>query len=100
MHSRLRPFVLGVFCSLLVACNNENFENKGTISAGARFRLVIDQRDSARLLVDSATGDVWQLQPDPSGVSKWAKLANGPADAKALTPQQALGLGAKKASAS
>ncbi|MBI1814462.1 MAG: hypothetical protein HYR72_05755 [Deltaproteobacteria bacterium] len=73
-------------------CNNDNFANKGLINAGARFQLVLEANPlPARLLLDSATGDLWQLQPESAGASQWVRVASGPTDARLLKPQEILG---------
>jgi len=80
---------------LVAGCNNDNVVNHGEIRAGSRLRLVIDQHDSARLLFDSATGDMWQLQPASAGGSAWVRVASGPTDMRRLTASEAL-LGTSK----
>ena len=78
---------------LIAACNNDNFSNRGTITAGARFQLVVESRDTPnRLLFDLATGDLWELQPEASTAAKWVRIASGPPDARKLTPQEILGV--------
>ncbi len=78
-------------------CNNDNISNRGVITAGARFQLVIEEDPTpARLLLDSATGDLWQLQSESSGGARWVRVASGPADARVLTPQEVLGMQSAK----
>jgi hypothetical protein len=94
MCTHIRRFALGALCSasLLASCNNDNFANRGVITAGARFQLVAEAKDNpVRLLFDSATGDLWELATEPASGSRWVRLTSGPTDVKALTPRQALG---------
>lgn len=93
-----RQLVLGLLASVGLAagcshgCNNDNLANHGVITAAPRFQLVVEEDPTpARLLLDSATGDLWQLRTDPAGEAQWARVANGPTDARVLTPQQILG---------
>ena len=86
----------GLLSALFVAgcggCNNDNIHNSGVIHAAARFKLVIDtEPNRARLLLDTATGDLWQLEAQPTGGSQWVRVASAPADARALTPREILG---------
>jgi hypothetical protein len=77
-------------------CNNDNFANRGVITAGARFQLVVEKDSTpARLLLDSATGDLWELHSEPSGGTHWVRVASGPADARVLAPQEVLGMSRK-----
>ena len=104
MASTQRRLVSGGLVSVLLAgccsrggCNNDNFANRGVITAGTRFQLIVEEDPTpARLLLDSATGDLWQLQSESNGGAQWVRLANGPADARALTPQEVLGMQSRK----
>ena len=79
-------------CLFVTACNDDNFVNRGVITAAARFQMLGEQKeDPARLLFDSATGDLWRLQAE-SGGAQWVRVASGPADARVLTPQEVLGV--------
>ena len=99
MSLRTRPWVLAaavssvlVGCCRAGGCNNDNFANHGIINAAARFQLVIQGEPTpARLLLDSVTGDLWQLRDEPAGGARWVRVASGPVDARALTPQEVLG---------
>jgi hypothetical protein len=94
MWTQIGRFALGAVCGTLLfaSCNNDNFSNRGVVSAGARFQLVAEGKDTPEhLLFDSATGDLWQLATEPASGSRWVRLTSGPTDVKALTPQQALG---------
>lgn len=83
-------------CSL-VGCNNDNYENRGVITAGARFQLVVEEDPTpARLLLDSATGDLWQLHSESTGGAEWVRVASGPTDARVLTPQEVFGMQSAK----
>lgn len=74
-------------------CNNDNFANRGVITAGPRFQLVIEEGSTpSRLLLDSTTGDLWQLRNTAAGEPQWVRVTRGPADARVLTPQEALGM--------
>lgn len=94
-----RQLGLGAAVTLVLAgccgpggCNNDNFANRGVITAGARFQLIVEEDPTpARLLLDSATGDLWQLRGDPAGSAQWVRVASGPLDARVLTPQEILG---------
>ncbi len=78
-------------------CNNDNFANHGVITAGARFQLVVEEEPvPARLLLDSATGDLWQLRGDNAGSGQWVRIASGPVDARVLAPQEVLGVRSPK----
>lgn len=73
-------------------CNNDNFSNRGVISAGARFQLVVEEDPTpTRLLLDSATGDLWQLSAE-AAAARWIRVASGPNDARVLSPQESLGM--------
>ncbi len=95
-----RRLVWGGIASLLFAgccgsggCNNDNISNRGVITAGARFQLVVEEDPTpARLLLDSVTGDLWQLQSASSGGAQWVRVASGPADARVLRPEEVLGM--------
>lgn len=94
MWTQIGRFALGAVCSALLfaSCNNDNFSNRGVVSAGARFRFVAAGKATPEaLLFDSATGDVWQLATEPASGARWVHMTSGPTDAKALTPRQALG---------
>ena len=89
-----RRLILGGFVSavLLTACNNDNFSNRGAITAATRFQLVVtEQPNPARLLFDSATGDLWELRTEAASGAQWVRLASGPADIRSLTPGEILG---------
>ena len=76
---------------VLTACNNDNVHNAGVIATAPRFQLVAEKEPSAtRLLFDSATGDLWELRAETAGDFHWVRTASGPADARVLTPEQAL----------
>ena len=78
-------------------CNNDNFANHGTITPGARFQLVIEKDPTpARLLLDSVTGDLWELRSEPSAGTQWVRVASGPTDARVLSPQEVLGMRSAK----
>ncbi len=104
MSFRIRELARAGLLSLLLAgccraggCNNDNFANRGVITAGARFQLVIEKDPApARLLLDSVTGDLWQLRSEPSGEAQWVRVASGPTDARVLSPQEALGMHSSK----
>jgi hypothetical protein len=104
MASTKRRLVSSGVASILFAgccspggCNNDNFANRGVITAGARFQLVVEQEPTpARLLLDAATGDLWQLRGDPAGGAQWVRVATGPADARVLAPQEILGVRSPK----
>jgi hypothetical protein len=87
--------IAGAVTAFIVsACNNDNFANRGVIAAGARFQLMVEEPPSAaRLLLDSATGDLWQLKSESSASSRWIRVASGPADARVLKAQEILGMG-------
>ena len=99
-----RRLVCGGVASVLLGgccspggCNNDNFSNRGVITAGARFQLVVEEDPTpARLLLDSATGDLWQLHSESTGGAQWVRVASGPADARVLTPQEVLGMQSAK----
>jgi hypothetical protein len=100
MASTKRRLVCGCVASVFLAgcwgpagCNNGNLSNRGVITAGARFQLVVEEDPTpARLLVDTATGDLWQLQSESPGGARWVRVASGPADARVLTPQEIVGM--------
>ena len=103
MLSARHRLVFGTFASVLLTggcargCNNDNFANRGVIAAGARFQLVVEEDPTpARLLLDSATGDLWQLRSESTGSPQWVRVATGPADARVLTPQEVLGMQSPK----
>ncbi len=90
-----RRFILGaLFSAMLVAgCNNDNFANNGVLAAGGRFRVIVARPPNpAHLLLDSATGDLWELHTEPAGGSQWVRMASGPTDVRVLTPQEFLGV--------
>jgi hypothetical protein len=94
MYIHIGRFALVALCGalLLASCNNDNFANRGVITAGARFQLVAEgKHNPEHLLFDSATGDLWQLATEPASGSRWVRMTSGPTDVKALTPRQALG---------
>ena len=96
MCHRIWRLALGASAMLFVsACNNDNFINRGELTAASRFQLTIDQ-DNARLLFDSATGDLWQLQPESTNGSQWVRVASGPATARVLTTREVLGVGTER----
>lgn len=91
---RWLPLTILLAAPLIGACNNDNFANRGTVVAGARFQFIIDssQSPAVRLLLDSATGDLWQLRAESDGGGRWTRLARGPDDARLLSAQEALGM--------
>jgi hypothetical protein len=104
MASTTRRLVSAGVASVLLAgccgpggCNNDNFANHGMITAGARFQLVLAENPtSARLLLDSATGDLWELRAEATGGGQWVRVASGPTDARVLAPQEVLGMRSPK----
>jgi len=75
------PRVLALFAALLLAaCNNENVNVKGGVGFD-RFQLAL--RGSEVLLLDGATGDLWQLEQE-GGVTVWQRLAERPADVRVV----------------
>jgi hypothetical protein len=104
MASIRRRLVCGGVASVLLVgccgpggCNNANFANRGVITAGPRFQLVVEEDPTpARLLLDSATGDLWQLHSESSAGAQWVRVAEGPGDARVLTPREALGMQSPK----
>lgn len=104
MSFRIRELARAGLLSLLLAgccraggCNNDNFANRGVITAGARFQLVIEEDPApARLLLDSVTGDLWELRSEPSAGTQWVRVASGPTDARILSPQEVLGMRSTK----
>jgi hypothetical protein len=91
MHRVVLAAIAGT--ALLAACNNDSLVNRGVIAAGARFQLIAEQQPGpARLLLDSATGDLWRLENEAASDARWVRIASGPADAKVLKPEEMLGM--------
>jgi hypothetical protein len=99
MSSARHQLVVGAVVSAVLVgccgaggCNNDNFANHGVITVAPRFQLVVEEEPApARLLLDSVTGDLWQLHGDATSGPQWVRVASGPADARVLTPQEILG---------
>jgi len=95
MGKSIHRFALAAIAgtALIAACNNDNLVNRGVIAAGARFQLIAEQQPGpARLLLDSATGDLWRLENEAATGARWVRVASGPEDAKVLKPEEMLGM--------
>ena len=77
---------------LLPACWNGAFQTnkiEGRGGGDQRFQLAVEPGrtdiDATHFLVDTATGDVWRLDPTGAHQGAWVRLADGPEDAEVLT---------------
>ncbi len=77
---------------LLPACWNGAFQTnkiEGRGGGDQRFQLAVEPGrtdiDATHFLVDTATGDVWRLDPTGAHQGTWVRLADGPEDAEVLT---------------
>lgn len=89
----LRPtrfVVLALLGTVLTqpACWNDSL-NQQTVASGGRFQLTVEPSrtdiEGTHLLVDSATGDMWRLEPRGE-TAEWVRLATGPEDAAEIEP--------------
>jgi hypothetical protein len=72
----------------LTACWNGAFQTNEIKKRGgdaSRFELVIEAKrndlEASHFLVDTATGDLWVLQPSGDRAGTWVRVTDGPADA-------------------
>ncbi len=81
---------LVALCLLASACWESRSRN--TVVAGGRFHVVATAASDlgSQLLVDSGTGDLWELERGNDG-SAWVLLARGPEDLRDLDADMLFG---------